>query len=133
MKTGSIHQHITFNASPEKVYSLIMDANHHSNITDSDVEMSTDINGTFLVFDGYCTGYNIELVPGKIIVQAWKFQEDGWPEDHYSQCTFLFDDAPEGCILEFTQTDIPEHKVEALTKGWMDFYWEPMKIYLEDL
>jgi activator of HSP90 ATPase len=34
--------------------------------------------------------------------------------------------------LEFTQTGVPVHKVEALRKGWEDFYWIPMAEYLED-
>ena len=58
--------------------------------TGSKVIMSNKVNGKFKVFDGYCHGYNIELMQGKKIVQAWNFAEDGWPEDHFSICTFFF-------------------------------------------
>jgi len=34
---------------------------------------------------------------------------------------------------DFTQTDIPEHKTDALAKGWENFYWEPMREYFESI
>jgi len=90
MKTKSIRQTVTFNASPETVYQLIMDPKKHAAVTGSAVIMSSDVNGKFSVFDGYCHGYNIELIEGKKIVQAWHFAEDGWPDDHFSICTVNF-------------------------------------------
>ena len=130
MKTGSIHQAIEFNAEPQSVYELLMDQTLHSEFTGGAVTMSKELNGPFSVFDGYCNGYNIELQEGKRIIQAWHFMEDGWPEDHFSTCTFIFNKTDKGCLLDFTQTDIPEHKVEALTQGWNDYYWQPMKTLL---
>lgn len=65
MKTKSIKQNITFDAAPEEVCQLIMNPKAHSAFTGSEVTMSTKINGKFRVFDGYCSGYNIELVEGK--------------------------------------------------------------------
>lgn len=127
---NSIHQIIEFKATPGQVYSLIMNPELHSAFTGSHVVMGPNINDKFSVFDGYCTGYNIEIEEGAKIVQAWNFKEDGWTDDHYSICTFLFEKSPDGCKLNFTQTDIPEHKVEALTQGWFEYYWEPMKNYL---
>jgi activator of HSP90 ATPase len=131
MKT--IQQTVLFNASPLEVYELLMDEAKHSEITDSDVEMSEEIDGAFEIFDGYCHGYNIELDPGKKIVQAWNFAEDGWDEEHFSTCTFIFEPTEQGTKLEFTQTDVPEHTLEALKSGWNQFYWTPMKEYLNNL
>ena len=131
MKTRSIRQSITFDASPASVYSLLMDAEKHAAFTGSKVRMSTKLNGKFNVFDGYCHGYNIELEPGKKIVQAWHFAEEGWPGDHFSTCTFRFVKAGKQTKLSFTQSGVPEHKVEALKKGWKEFYWSPMKTFLK--
>jgi activator of HSP90 ATPase len=131
MNTKSIKQTIRFNASPDKVYQLLMDQNKHASFTGTKVVMSKEINGKFTVFDGYCHGYNIELVPARRIVQAWHFAEDGWPDDHYSTCTFLFEENGGKTKLVFLQTDVPEHKVEAIKDGWKEFYWDPMKNYLK--
>jgi len=130
MRTGIINQEVIINTTPEEAWELFMDADKHSDITGAEVEMSREIEGTFVIFDGYCHGYNIELVPGKRIVQAWHFEEDGWPEDHYSICIFVFETHPMGTRLIFTQTGIPEHKVKALESGWNEYYWEAIKDYL---
>jgi activator of HSP90 ATPase len=131
MKTKSIKQSVTFTAAPKDVYQLIMDQKKHSDIVGSKVTMSTKVDGKFSVFDGYCRGHNIELKEGKKIVQAWHFEEDGWPKDHYSICTFKFDKTGDKTKLTFLQTGVPEHKVEELKGGWKQYYWEPMKAYLK--
>ena len=130
MKTKSIQQEILFNSKPEVIYNLFLNQETHSEITGSEVLMDTKINGHFSVFDGYCKGYNIELSVNQKIVQAWNFDEEGWPEDHYSICTFVFEPTTDGTKLTFTQTEIPAHKAEELQRGWTDYYWEPIKEYL---
>ena len=131
MKTKSIKQSATFNASSEKVYQLIIDQKKHAAFSGADVVMNNKVKGEFSTYDGYCRGYNIELVKGKKIVQAWHFDEDGWTEDHFSICTFLFEEDGDKTKLSFVQTDVPEHKVAALKDGWKKYYWEPMAAYLK--
>jgi activator of HSP90 ATPase len=131
MKTKSIKMVATFDLAPEEVYHLIMDQKKHAAFTGSKVIMSNKVNGNFKVFDGYCHGFNIELVEGKKIVQAWHFAEDGWPEDHYSICTFLFEKASQKTRLTFNQTGVPDHKVESLKGGWKEYYWNAIKDYIK--
>jgi len=132
MKTKRIKLTVTFKgARPLEVYNLIMDEKKHSAFTGTKVSMSDDeVDGKFEMFDGYCSGFNIELKKGKKIVQGWHFAEDGWPEGHFSICTFLFEKVPTGTKLSFTQTDVPERNVESLKNGWKLYYWQPMKAYL---
>ena len=130
MKTGTIRQTVAFSAPPKEVYSLIMDAKKHAAFSGSQVKMSDKEGGKFNVFGGYCHGYNIELTLGKKIVQAWHFAEEGWPEDHFSTCTFVFTRLPKGTKLSFTQQGVPEHKIQSLKEGWKEFYWQPMKKFL---
>ena len=131
MKTKSIRQTATFNASPEKIYDLIMDEKKHAEFTGSKAILSTKPDGKFSVFDGYCKGYNIELVKGKKIVQAWHFEEDGWPDNHFSICNFEFEKVGDKTKLRFLQSEVPEHKVESLKEGWKQFYWDAIKKYLK--
>jgi activator of HSP90 ATPase len=131
MKTKAIRQTVSFpKVKPMEVYNLIMDARKHSAFSGSKVKMSNKIDGKFEVFDGYCTGFNIELKEGKKIVQGWHFKEDGWPDDHFSICTFTFSKVPNGTKLTFSQVAIPAHKAESLKEGWKLYYWQPMKAYL---
>ena len=131
METKTIKQTLIFNASPKEVYELIMDAKKHSAISGSKVKMSRKVKGKFEVFDGYVNGYNIEIEEHKKIVQGWYFAEEGWPQDHYSICTFKFDKKGKGTQLTFTQTEVPSPAVKGLTGGWKQYYWEPMKTYLK--
>ena len=130
MKTKNIKQTVSFNSPPKEVYELLMNAKKHSDFTGSEVKMSKRANGKFSTYDGYCTGYNIELEDGKRIIQAWHFDEDGWPADHFSQCTFSFSKTGKGTKLFFSQTGIPAHKAKALSDGWKLYYWEPMQRFL---
>ncbi|MCE3294435.1 MAG: hypothetical protein K0R65_149 [Crocinitomicaceae bacterium] len=130
MYAGTINQTVLFDAAPQDVYDLLMDAGKHAAFSDSEVKMSTEVPDTFSTFNGYCHGYNIELDPGKKIVQAWNFAEEGWPDDHFSTCTFLFEEEDGKTKLSFSQTGIPEHKVKDLEQGWQIYYWRPMKAYL---
>lgn len=132
MKTKSITQTYTFSASPDTVYQMLMDPEKHAAFSGADAEISNEIDGKFSVYDAYCKGYNIDLIPGKKIVQAWHFEEEGWPNDHYSICTFSFEPEGNQTILHFEQTGVPEHKVADLSDGWKEFYWEPMEAYLKN-
>ena len=70
MKTKTIKQTATFNASPEQIYNLLMDEKKHAAFTGSKTTIDSKPNGKFSVFDGCCHGYNMELEQGKKIVQA---------------------------------------------------------------
>jgi len=131
MKTKSISQTITFEATPERIYRMLMDQNEHSAFTGSKASIDPKVSGQFTVFDGYCHGYNIDLIEGEKIVQAWHFIEDGWPDDHFTICTFNI--KPEGnkTRLKFLQSRVPEHKIALLKNGWKEFYWDAMKAYLK--
>lgn len=131
MNTRDIHASIFFKATASEVYQLLMDEKLHGLITEGDVKISDRPDGRFEIFSGYCHGYNIELLPGRKIVQAWHFDEDEWPRNHYSICTFEFEPHEGGCLLKFHQSDIPEDCGDKLEKGWQSYYWEPMQQYFE--
>ncbi len=132
MKTKSISQTVTFNATADKIYGLLMDGMALTAITGTKASIDPRVTGQFSVFDGYCHGYNIDLVEDRKIVQAWHFTEDGWPDDHFTICTFNIEPAGNKTKLQFRQTRIPENKVLLLKNGWKEFYWEPIKSYLKE-
>jgi activator of HSP90 ATPase len=132
MKTKDITQTVTFKATAKEVYEALLNENKHAAFTGAETIIDIKTNGKFSVYDGYCHGYNIELVKNEKIVQAWHFAEDGWPDEHFSTCTFLLKQIGNTTKLTFTQTEVPEHKVTALEGGWKDFYWEPLADFLEN-
>ena len=131
MKTKTIRQTIIFPTTPEKLYAMLFDSKKLTVMHNGKTSMTRRTNGKFTVFGGYCHGYNIELTEGKKIVQAWHFAEEGWPDDHFSTCTFLLEPTAKGTKLTFTQNGVPERNYESLKEGWHDYYWKPIVKYLE--
>lgn len=131
MKTRSIQFQTIFPAEPGKVYHLLMDQAQHARIAGKDARISAKTDGKFIVWGGYCHGYNIELKEGEKIVQAWHFDETGWPDNHYSICTFTFAPCERGCRMHFEQSEVPEASADTIEKGWKTFYWDKMMALLE--
>ncbi len=130
MKTKTISQTVSFKATPLECYKIFLNPKKYAAMVGARVALSSKINGRFEIFDGYCHGYNIELKEGKKIVQAWHFAEEGWPDDHFSICTFAFEKIPTGTKLKFQQSGVPEDKVNTLKEGWKKYYWQPMEKFL---
>ena len=125
----TIHQTITFRASPHDVYEALMDSKRHATFTGGKALISRAVGGEVMAYDDYIAGKNIELVLDKKIVQDWRAVD--WPEGYFSRVTFEFTAVPEGTRLDFTHADLPEGTEEEFTQGWIENYWEPMKVFLE--
>lgn len=123
MKT--IRQTVMIEAAPLDVYGALMDSKTHSKFTGSAARISPQVGGRFETFDRYAEGTNLELVPGRKIVQAWRASD--WPEGHYSTATFALTKAPGGTTLTFTQTGVPDEQEGAIRQGWIEFYWDPLR------
>lgn len=125
----TIRQTAKFRSAPLAVYEALMDSRIHAKFSHARTRISRKIGGAFTAYDGYIEGRNITLVPGKRIVQSWRGSD--WPEGHYSRVTFVFRRIKGGTQMSFTQSGVPDDKYLAIKKGWKEFYWEPMKSYLD--
>ncbi len=127
MKT--IKQSVIFKATPHEVYEALIDSKKHSKFTGSKAKIDRKIGGKFTAYDGWIKGKNLELVPNKKIVQAWR--GDDWPENHYSKAVFSLKKVKEGTRLVFTQTGVPDKCYKDISEGWHEHYWIKMKEMLE--
>ena len=125
----SIREEVALNATPEAIYNMLMNAQKHRAFTGAPVELSNEIGGRLSAFGGAITGINIELVPGKRVVQMWRAGD--WPEGHYSTATFELIPSKGGTALAFTQTGVPESKFNEISQGWKSQYWDKMKAALD--
>ena len=108
-----------------------MDSRKHSKLTETKMKISREIGGKFADDDGYITGINVELIPDKKIVQSWRASEENWPKNHFSTLTINLKEEKEETKLEFTQEGVPEEYFESISKGWHEYYWNPLKLFLE--
>ena len=125
-----IEQTITVpNATAQDIYEALLSSEKHTKLIGDTAEISDRVDETFKTFSGYAEGKNVELIPGKKIVQTWRASD--WPEDHYSTITFELEGSEEGAVINFTQIDIPEGRVEEYEAGWQNNYWSPMQEFFK--
>jgi activator of HSP90 ATPase len=128
----TINQAIIFNAGTADIYEYLINARKLSKITGGKATNTEKIGGKFTAWDDYIWGTNTQLVPGKKIVQKWACAD--FPENHFSDVTFeLKKKTEKQTELIFTQDNVPDDLYEDLSAGWNEFYWQPIKDYIEDL
>ena len=116
-----------FSATPQQVYDAWLDSEGHSKMTGGAAEASAEVGGEFTAWDGYIWGKNLELEPGKRILQSWRTQEFQESEPD-SELEIILEAAPEVTKLTLKHTGLPEHGMQ-YKDGWVEHYFEPMKAY----
>ena len=122
MQTKTLQQTVTFKASPQEVYDVLMNSKKHRSLSGESAKISKKVGGKFT---GHLSGINLVLKPGKKIVQAWR--ATGWWPDHYSSAIFDITKVGGGSKLKFTQIGIPPSRYSGHYRGWIETYWTPMK------
>jgi activator of HSP90 ATPase len=135
-RAEAIHQEITFNVPASRIYAVLTHAALFQHLESlSQAMKSLDINahparissepgGAFSLFAGYIVGRQIELVPGRRIVQAWRVAS--WMPGSYSLARFeLIEQSPITRVV-FDHTGFPTGNAEHLAAGWYANYWEPL-------
>jgi uncharacterized protein YndB with AHSA1/START domain len=125
MKTKTLHQTVTFSASPRQVYEMLMNSKKHRSLSGEPAKISRKVGGKFTAWGSHISGINLALKPGQKIVQAWR--ATGWWPDHYSIAIFEIAKARGGSKLKFTQIGIPPNRYSGHYRGWIETYWTPMK------
>jgi activator of HSP90 ATPase len=111
----------------KKVYNAWLSSKKHSKMTGAEAQVSDEVGGTFLAWDGYISGTNIILKYKKRIVQFWRTTE--FADDvKNSQIEILFKKVKEGTEITLNHTNLPEHGMQ-YKQGWEDHYFTPMKEY----
>lgn len=130
MATRTIRQTVTLPGSPDDVYEALMTTRGHRAFTGAAARISGKVGGKFSVWDGYIHGENVELVPGKLIVQRWRPTEADWPEAYYSTVRFELSKVPKGTRVVFTHSGVLAQHAGHLAAGWKDHYWNLLKEFL---
>ena len=129
MNTKNITHSVTLPSRPAAVYAALMDEKKHAAFTGDAAKIDARVGGSFTCYGGYITGVTVELVPDKLIVQAWRAK--GWPKGFYTLVTFALSPAGSGKTkLRFTHLGVPTRDFKAKSNGWPSHYWEPLKRYL---
>jgi activator of HSP90 ATPase len=128
MKADSIRMSAVVAAEPKAVYAAWMSSKGHAAMTGSGAKISAKVGSAYTAWDGYISGKTLELEPGSRIVQSWRTTdfESGEPDSHLE---VLLEKAKGGTKVTLVHTDIPAGHGAEYRKGWLDFYFKPMKEY----
>lgn len=130
MKMKNLKQKVIFSATPEMVFKAFLSSKSHSEFIGGSAVVSNKPNGKFKVWDGYAWGRNLKLEKNRLIVQEWEGMD--FPKGHVSVCEFKL--TPKGqdkCVLNFTQKNVPIENYADLSKGWQEYYWQPMEEFFK--
>ena len=125
----TIKQKVRFDASPDVVYELLADSRKRSAVTGKKASIGRKRGDAFSADDGRVTGVNVDLAPGKRIVQAWR--RDDFAEGIFSMAAVTLSPTPSGGTeLVLTHRGVPKHLIDGTEQDWRDHYWTRMKAYL---
>ena len=111
-------------------YEALLDGKKHSKLIGSKCTGKAAVGSSFTAWDGYISGKVLELDPGKRILQEWETTE--WPENAPpSIVEWSFQDKDGGTKVTLIHSKVPSEQAASYQKGWIDFYWTPMKAYFE--
>lgn len=120
---------VKFRSEPQIVYALITDAKKLRSITGKATSIDSKVGGRFSCYGGDAIGINVDLLPGKRIVQAWRHKK--FPEGIFSMATFnLAVTRDGGTELTLTHRGVPKELIPQISAEWRDLYWDKMKAYL---
>jgi activator of HSP90 ATPase len=124
-----IHQEVDLKAPAARIYGTLLDAKEFAAFTGAPAEIQAEAGGSFKLFGGQIVGRNIELVPNRRIVQAWR--EPSWPAGDYTVVKFELVERGGGTRIVFDQVGIKEEDWTHLNQGWGTHYWEPLRKHLK--
>ena len=123
----SLHQEVDLNASPQRVYEVLLDSKQFGACTGMPAEIDPKAGGAFSMFGGLIVGRNIELLPNQRVVQAWR--PTHWEPGIYSVVKFELKAQASETRIVLDHTGFPEGEFDNLDPGWKLRYWDPLKKY----
>ena len=127
----TIKQRVKFRAPPATVYELLADSGKHAAVTGAPATISGAVGGTFTTRGNDVSGVNVDLVPGRRIVQAWRHRK--FPEGIFSMAAVtLTPTADGGTMLVLTHRGVPKELIAETELAWREQCWARVKAYLSD-
>jgi activator of HSP90 ATPase len=126
--TPTIQQRVLFPASPKTLFEMYLDSRKHAAATGAPAKMSRRISGSWSAHGGQISGTNLLILPGRLIVQAWRAAH--WKKEDVSILVLKFSKAPGGARVDLVHAGVPTYDHKGVREGWVKYYWKPWKKYL---
>ena len=118
----TMKQRVRLKAAPAVVYGVLADSKKRSKLTGRKAVISPRVGGAFSTDAGAVSGVNVDLVPGKRLVQAWRRRD--FPEGVFSMAAItLAPTASGGTELVPTHRGVPKWLIPDTEEYWRTQYW----------
>jgi activator of HSP90 ATPase len=113
------------------LYRAFLDSEIHSAFTGSQAHVDDRVGGEFSAWDGYITGMTVGLEENRRIVQRWRTSDFADTDDDSNlEMEFVEKQGETTVILK--HSNLPEGTDDEYKSGWEDYYFAPLKTFLED-
>lgn len=127
----SIQLSSIFPVTPDELYRAWLNSDEHTAFSGGEAEVTPKVGTEFSAWDGYITGKNLELYPGRKIIQSWRTDEFE-ETDADSRLEIQLEAVPGGCKLTLLHSGIPDGEGEKYAEGWEEHYFVPMRVYFSE-
>ena len=120
----SLHMDVVIRAGAQRIYEALLDAKQFAAFSGLPADIDPKPGGAFFMFKGQIAGRNVELIPSRRIVQAWR--PTHWDSGIYSIVRFELKPQSSGTTIVLDHTGFPEGEFDHLESGWHAHYFEPL-------
>jgi len=118
---------ITIKESPEIIFSAITNPVTLELWTGYPAVMQPIENTEFSLWEGDITGRNLKVEMNRKLVQEWYFEG----QDSPSLVSITLHGEKGKTRIELTHTNIPDEAFDNISNGWKEYYFSPLKKFLE--
>ncbi|XP_045449713.1 activator of 90 kDa heat shock protein ATPase homolog 1 [Melitaea cinxia] len=125
LDTKTIELSESFQCRAQEFYDAMTRIEMVTAFTQGHVKMEAEKGGKFSLFGGNVSGEFRELVPGKKIVQYWRYKQ--WPDQHFSEVTFNIEEKDDHTLVSLKQDLVPATEVDQTRENWKRYYFDSIK------
>ncbi len=117
-------------ATPGEVYDQYLHSRTHAAITGAPARIAARVGSAFSAFGGDLRGVMLQMIPARLIVQAWRSAQ--WQDGDIDSTLILTLHATGKRVtrLDLTQVNVPDHDLAGVSQGWERYYFAPWRVYL---
>jgi len=108
---------------------MYLDPKQHAAFTGAAVKIAARPGAPFVAFGGALSGTILQVVPNRLIVQAWRSTNFA-KHDLDSTLVLSFWPKGRGARIELTHVNIADSDFAGVSEGWSKYYWAPWRTYL---
>jgi activator of HSP90 ATPase len=127
--TPTIQQSVVLPATTKELFDTYLDSKKHTAVTGGKARISNKVGAKFTAWNGVLSGRNLQIVPNRMIVQAWRSVHFK-PGDADSILVLEFSKAPGGGRIDLVHVNVPPQDHKGVKGGWPKYYWKPWKKHL---